>query len=119
MKWNDVTLNQFLELQQIMNIEDDTDKMLSIAELFFGEEKTYTVRWLDEDETVLETDLNVKEGSVPTYNGEEPHKEGFTFNGWTPEVGKVYKDIDYKATYIEIGKTYTVTWVNYNDTVLE
>ena len=92
---------------------------LTSIELFFGEEKTYTVRWLDEDETVLETDLNVKEGSVPTYDGEEPHKEGFTFNGWTPEVGKVYKDIDYKATYIEIGKTYTVTWVNYNDTVLE
>lgn len=40
MKWNDVTLNQFLELQQIMNIEDDTDKMLSIAELFFGEDVT-------------------------------------------------------------------------------
>lgn len=38
MKWSDVTLNQFLELQEIMNIEDDTDKMLSIAELFFGEE---------------------------------------------------------------------------------
>jgi len=40
MKWNDVTLSQFLELQQIMKIEDDTDKMLSLAELFFGEDVT-------------------------------------------------------------------------------
>ena len=40
MKWSDVTLNQFLELQEIMKIEDDTDKMLSLAELFFGEDVT-------------------------------------------------------------------------------
>lgn len=40
MKWSEVTLNQFLELQQIMKIEDDTDKMLSVAELFFGEDVT-------------------------------------------------------------------------------
>lgn len=40
MKWNDVTLSQFLELQEINKIEDETDKILSLAELFFGEEVT-------------------------------------------------------------------------------
>lgn len=37
MNWSNVTLNQFLELPQILALEDDTDRMLSLAELFFGE----------------------------------------------------------------------------------
>lgn len=40
MKWNDVTLEQFLELQEIVKIEDPTDRMLSLMELFFGEDVT-------------------------------------------------------------------------------
>lgn len=37
MKWNDVTVSQFLELQEIIKIEDETDRLLAIIELFFGE----------------------------------------------------------------------------------
>lgn len=40
MKWNDVKVSQFLELQEILKIEDETDKMLSMMELFFGEDVT-------------------------------------------------------------------------------
>lgn len=38
MKWNDVTVSQFLELQELIKIEDETDRLLSIIELFFGED---------------------------------------------------------------------------------
>ena len=38
MKWNDVTVSQFLELQELIKIEDETDRLLAIIELFFGED---------------------------------------------------------------------------------
>lgn len=38
MKWNNVTVSQFLQLQELIKIEDETERMLSIVELFFGEE---------------------------------------------------------------------------------
>ena len=38
MKWNDVTVSQFIQLQEILKIEDETDKMISLMELFFGED---------------------------------------------------------------------------------
>ena len=36
MKWSDVTLKQFLELKDIMQIEDETDRIIAIAELLLG-----------------------------------------------------------------------------------
>lgn len=38
MKWNDVTLNQFLKMKEIVEITDETERMLSLMELFFGED---------------------------------------------------------------------------------
>lgn len=37
MKWNDVTVSQFLELQELIKIEDETDRLLAIMDLFFGD----------------------------------------------------------------------------------
>ena len=84
-------------------------------------EQLYTVTWIDYDGTVLEIDSNVKEGTTPTYDSQEPVKEGYTFNGWTPEISEVTADVTYQATYSEkiIEQVYTVTWVDYDGTVLE
>lgn len=41
MTWKDVTLRQFLELQKLVDIEDETDRMVAIAELFLGEDVTF------------------------------------------------------------------------------
>ena len=40
MKWNDVTLRQFLELQKLLEIEDEQDRLVAVAELLLGEEVT-------------------------------------------------------------------------------
>jgi len=56
--------------------------------------KTYTVKWCNYDDSVLETDLNVKKGENPTYDGETPTKPEdelyyYDFAGWTPELTSV------------------------------
>ena len=67
----------------------------------------YTVTWKDYNGEVLETDINVKEGTMPTYDGKTPNRTAtetvkYIFSGWTPEVGVVVSDITYVATYIEV-----------------
>ena len=86
--------------------------------------RLYTVIWKNFDDTVLETDTDVPEGSMPEYNGNEPVKPAtpqytYAFTGWTPTVSEVTNDITYTAVYSETANTYTVTWINDDETVLE
>lgn len=90
-------------------------------------DNTYTVIWKNYNDEILEVDENVKAGTLPTYDGLTPVKEEddlyrYEFNGWEPEIKEVTANISYKATFTSIEKqveTYTITWVNYDDTVLE
>ena len=43
----------------------------------------------------------------------------YTFAGWTPEISNVTKDTVYRASYSTTLRKYTVTWTNYDDSVLE
>ncbi len=84
----------------------------------------YTITWVNEDGTILETDEDVEKGVVPTYDGETPVKESidgktFVFSGWTPEVVAAINDAIYTATFTESNDKYTVTWKNYDGTILE
>ena len=40
MNWKDITLNQFIKLQELLKIQDDTERLISITELVFGESVT-------------------------------------------------------------------------------
>ena len=67
-------------------------------------EKSFTVIWKNYDGTVLEVDNDVKEGTLPTYDGATPVKAEdeyftYTWNGWKPEVYAVDKDETYTATF--------------------
>ncbi len=86
-------------------------------------EKYYTVTWKNYDGTVLEIDYNVLRGSTPTYDGNAPTREAeedyvYTFKGWSPTVSSIYEDTTYTAQFSSI-LSYTVTWKNYDGTVLE
>lgn len=87
-------------------------------------EKTFTVKWQNHDGTVLEVDENITKGTVPTFDGKAPEKASdaqftYTFTGWSPEVGAVDSDTTYTAQFTSTTNTYTVTWKNFDDTVLE
>ena len=60
--------------------------------------KTFTIRFLDDDNTVLETQT-FDYGTIPFYSKGTPTKEGYIFNGWSPTPYPANKDQDYKATY--------------------
>jgi len=93
------------------------------------EEKTYTVTWVNFDDTLLEKDENVKEGEMPHFDGVTPSRESdenyfYTFKEWSPSLAPVTSDVTYKAVYdkeekVPEVKYYKVTWVNYDNKVLE
>ena len=54
----------------------------------------YTVKWKNYDGSVLETDKNIKYGTIPTYDGVTPTKPKtaeytYTFDKWSPDVSPV------------------------------
>ena len=86
--------------------------------------KTYTITWKNYDGSILETDDDVLENTVPTYDGSNPTRKSneqfsYTFSGWTPTVEAATSDKEYVATYVEKINAYTVTWKNYDGTILK
>ena len=71
--------------------------------------RTYTVTWINNG-TTIETDTNVPWGTVPTYNGSTPTKDGQTSTGWLPDPTQpITGDTTFTAQYLPI---YTVTFKN-------
>ena len=84
---------------------------------------TYTITWMNDDGTILKID-NVLENEEPKYTGDTPTKAAnaqytYTFNGWTPEIVAATTDATYTATYTATTNTYTITWKDWDGTLLE
>jgi len=84
--------------------------------------KMYTVEFVDEDGTVLQSS-EFAYGETPVCNV-EPTKNAdaqytYTFAGWTPAITAVTDDATYTATFTTTAKMYTVTFENWDGTVLQ
>ena len=91
---------------------------------FTTETAKYTVTWTNWDGTVLEVDEGVPYGTTPTYDGATPIKPSdaqysYTFSSWSPWITTVREDVTLVATYSRTLNSYTVTWKNWDGTVLE
>ncbi len=91
---------------------------------YSSELRKYKVTWENWDGTTLETDENVEYGTMPAYNGETPSREPFLgriyiFSGWSPSVDVVTGNVTYRAQFTSETAKYTVTWQNWDGTILE
>ena len=72
---------------------------LTYYALYSEELRYYTVRFLNEDGTVLQT-ITAGYGSTPSYTGSDPVKgDDYMFIGWQPAIAAVTGDIDYIAQF--------------------
>lgn len=88
--------------------------------------RKYTIKWVNYNGEVLEVDENVPYGEAPSFDSDLPKRNAdsqfsYSFSGWSPNVDIVKGDATYRATYskTDSGKKYTVTWLNYDGTLLQ
>ena len=89
---------------------------------FNGIVNAYTITFKNGEE-ILQTG-EVAYGTVPTYTGAEPTKQGdaeysYTFAGWDTEPVAVTGEATYTATFIITKHKYTITWLYDDGTLLE
>ena len=88
---------------------------LTITANFSRTTNTYTVKFVNDDNTVLKSST-LEYGDMPSYSG-TPTKAAsaqytYTFNGWDKTIAAVTGDVTYKATYTATLNKYTVTFNN-------
>lgn len=76
---------------------------------------TFTVKWMA-DGLLIEEDVNVKEGTIPSYDGLEPTKSSndkysYEFIRWDKELDPVTSDITFNAVFEEKIKSFEVKWM--------
>jgi len=90
---------------------------------FSATKNSYTIRFINDDDSELQSS-EVEYGTMPTYNGEMPHKDAdeqytYTFAEWDQEIVSVTGEATYKATYSSTVNQYTITWLNEDGSELE
>lgn len=82
----------------------------------------YTITWKDDDGSVIRTDTDVEEGSLPTAptspTKEDTAQYHYTFNGWSPAVVAASADATYTATYSSEVRQYHVIFNDHDGTEL-
>ena len=82
---------------------------------------THTITWKNDDGTVINT-TTVEDGIVPTHADAvkaSTAEYDYTFAGWTPTVVAATADAEYTATFTPVKRSYTITWLNDDDSVID
>ena len=77
---------------------------------------SFTVTFVDWDGTVLGTQTVVRGMSATA--PADPEREGYSFQGWNKDFSYIYTNTVVTATYLLNEITYTVTFLDYDGTVL-
>ena len=110
----------------LTNITSDCVRVAQFTETAKPVTKYYTVTFKNYDDTVLTTD-NVVEGGTAVYKGSTPIRPetaeySYTFSGWDKPLTNITSDCVRVAQYSEtakpVTKYYTVTFKNYDDSIL-
>ena len=99
------------------NIDWDGSKVLK---MYYNRE-IYTITWLNEDWTDMDT-TTVKYGEIPTHaDPTQPADTHYTykFKGWDPEPTFATGEISYRATYEHIVNKHTITWKNDDGSLID
>ena len=95
-------------LAYVVRKSDGTTETVTIGTYTVEDEtvsKTYIIKWVNYDGTVLETDT-VTEGETPEYNSATPTRDAdsqytYTFTGWDKTVVAAAADATYTAQYTQ------------------
>ena len=81
----------------------------------------FTITWKNDDDSVIDT-TSVEYGTVPTHADATKAATAeytYSFAGWTPEVVAVTGEATYKAMFNATKNSYTITWLNDDDSVID
>lgn len=84
---------------------------------------SYTIKFYNDDKKTLLSTQSVGYGKTPVYSDSTPTKEAdaqytYSFKGWTPTLAAAYGDGVYYAVYDSTLNVYTITFVNYDGSIL-
>lgn len=82
----------------------------------------YEIVWKDYNGIELESEMYAY-GETPTYKGTTPTRDSdsqysYKFDKWVPQITTVTRSQVYVATYAKTTQTHTITWKNYDGTIL-
>lgn len=104
--------------EHIISLYDDKEGAITVVNVkfpFIVDEPDFTVKFYSWDGSLLKTEIVTKGNNAtpPT----PPNRPGYHFTGWDKPYTNITDDKDITTVY-EINK-YTVTWKDYNGTVLK
>ncbi|MBR5958026.1 MAG: leucine-rich repeat protein [Salinivirgaceae bacterium] len=88
---------------------------------FSSATRFYTIRFLDYDDVVIES-IQYEYNQTPSHAAPTRQSDtqyDYTFTGWTPDITDVTEDKDYKATYSQTLRKYTIKFFDGNNALLQ